>query len=113
MSFCNFSFCFSRYFSYLLICLGVISTSILSFIITVALVEVGVWASVNSASVIASLAGLNGRGGGQCCPVGISRRVSNTPFISCASDPVACHVKNFAMGNNTLIFFLSLNIIQA
>ena len=113
MSFCNFSFCFSRYFSYLLIYLGVVSTSILFFIITVAPVEVGVWASVNSAGVIASLAGLNGRGGGQCCPAGISRRVSNTLYISCASDPVACPAENFAMGNNILIFFLSLNIIQA
>ena len=68
VSSCNFSFCFSRYFSYLLICLGVVNISILSFITTVAPVEVMAWAGVNSAGVMASLAGLNGSGGGQCCP---------------------------------------------
>ena len=111
VSSCNFSFCFSRYFSYLLICLGVVNISTLSFITTVAPVEVMAWADVNSAGVMVSLAGLNGSGGGQCYPAGISRRVSNTLFISCASDPVACPVNNFAMGNNILIFFLSLNIV--
>ena len=111
VSSCNFSFCFTRYFSYLLICLGVVNSSILSFTTTAAQVEEVVWADVVSAGVMASLVGLNGSGGGQCCPAGISRRVSNILFISCASDPVACPVNNFAMGNNTLIFFLSLNII--
>ena len=113
VSSCNFSFCLSRYFSYLLICLGVVNISILSFTTTVAPVEVMAWAGVNSAGVIASLAGFIGSGGGQGCPAGISRRVSNTLFISCASDPVACPVNNFAMGNDILIFFLSQNIIQA
>ena len=111
VSSCNFSFCFTRYFSYLLICLGVVNSSILSFTTTAAPVEEMVWADVVSAGVMASLVGLNGSGSGQCCPAGISRRVSYILFISCASDPVACPVNNFAMGNNILIFFLSLNII--
>ena len=64
VSSCNFSFCFTRYFSYLLICLGVVNSSILSFTTTAAPVEEMVWADVVSAGVMASLVGLNGSGGG-------------------------------------------------
>ena len=53
--FCNFSFCFSRYFSYLLICLGVVSTSILSFMTTVAPVDVVALSGVASTGTITSL----------------------------------------------------------
>ena len=52
MSSCNFSFCFSRHFSYLLICLGVVNISTLSFITTAAPVEVMAWAEVDSRYVL-------------------------------------------------------------
>ena len=70
MSSCNFSFCFTRYFSYLLICLGVVNSSTLSFTTTAAPVVEIVWADVISAGVMVSLVGLNGSGGGQCCSAG-------------------------------------------
>ena len=71
----------------------------LPFTTTAAPVEEMVWADVVSAGVMASLVGLNGSGGGQCCPAGISRRVSNIYVVVLAERLCFCSTGLFPHGD--------------